>query len=81
MKFIVTICALGCLGGCDAQPPADSMSSKAPDVAAIEDAAKTSCAELTNYLPERLARMTPEVQALVAREYNLCVEKVSSEGR
>jgi hypothetical protein len=81
MRFVVTIYALVCLGGCDAQPPADPVPSQVPEVSALEDAAKTSCAELTNYRPDRLASMTPEMRALVVREYNLCVAKVSGEER
>ncbi len=81
MKLRLTVCALVCLGACDAQPPANLVPSKAPEVLSLEAAAKTSCAELTNYFPDRLASMTPEMQALVTREYNLCVAKVSSEDR
>ncbi len=60
----------------DVAPPTQPATSTGDPDAALKNAAKNECAAVTNYLPEKLAAMTPEMRALTEREYNLCVSKV-----
>ena len=69
-----------------AQPPAappvaapDPTMAGGREATALGEAAEKTCAEMTNYAPDKLAGMTSEMRALVTREYNSCVAKVGSE--
>lgn len=77
---LTTVALLGAvwLSGCD-DAPATPQALAAPvdaDAAALKSAAQKECAQVTNYLPEKIQAMTPEMRALTEREYNLCVSKV-----
>lgn len=64
------------LSGCDGAPVASS--GEAGEVAsAMQSEAEKACAEMTNNLPEKLRGMNAETQALVKREFKLCVEAVA----
>ncbi|MFT3724928.1 MAG: hypothetical protein QM773_15260 [Hyphomonadaceae bacterium] len=76
---LIAMLALGSLAACDDQaPPAavETPGATAAD-AALESAAERECAQLTGYAPEKLASETPEMRALVEREYKSCVAKVT----
>ncbi len=83
MRFALTAVALlasAWLAACDEAPATSAAPAAAADDAnaALKSGAKNECAEVTNYLPEKLAAMTPELRALTEREYNLCISKVGS---
>lgn len=80
MRFtLFAVLALGSLAACDDQaraPAAETPGATVVD-AALKSAAERECATMTGYAPEKLAAKTPEMRALVEREYKSCVAKVA----
>ena len=76
---LLAVLALGSLTACDDQAAvsaADTPGAAAAD-AALKSAAERECARMTGCAPEKLATETPEMRALVEREFKSCVAKVS----
>lgn len=75
---VVAFLAVLALAGCDAAPVQSS--GEAGEVAsAMQTEAEKACAEMTNNLPEKLRGLPAETQALVKREFKLCVEQVTKD--
>ena len=73
---VVAFLGVLALAGCDAAPAASS--GGAGEVAsAMQTEAEKACAEMTNNTPEKLRGMNAETQALVRREFKLCVDAVA----
>ena len=81
MRLLVMLGAIAALAACepDAPPAPDPTMAGGREATALGEAAEKTCAEMTNYAPDKLAGMTSEMRALVTREYNSCVAKVGSE--
>lgn len=80
MRFaLFAVLMLGGLSACDDQAPAPAAETPGATVvdAALRSAAERECATMTGYAPEKLAAETPEMRALVEREYKSCVAKVA----
>jgi hypothetical protein len=50
-----------------------------PTKSLMQSEAEKACAEMTNYSRDRLAGKPAETQALMRREYDLCVESVATD--
>lgn len=67
---------LGACGG-PQQVPGDTQAE--PVKSAMETEAEKICAKMTSFRADDLAGKSPEVQAKLRREFDLCVTSVSSE--
>ena len=78
MRLLVMLGAIAGLAACepDAPPTHDLPAYGGREPTALGEAAEKTCAEMTNYAPDKLAAMSSEMRALVTREYNNCVAEV-----
>lgn len=75
---VVMLLAVLALAGCEPAPVQSS--GEAGEVAsAMQTEAEKACAEMTNNTPEKLRGMNAETQALVRREFKLCVDAVAKD--
>lgn len=78
MRFaLFAVLALGSLAACDDQAPAAETPGATVVDAALKSAAERECATMTGYATVELAAKTPEMRALIEREYKSCVAKVA----
>lgn len=73
---VVAFLGVLALAGCDAAPAAP-LSGPGEVASAMQTEAEKACAEMTNNTPEKLRGMNAEMQALVRREFKLCVDAVA----
>lgn len=75
----IALLALLALAACDETAPGAPVpvAQVKPDEATMQAAAEQECAQMTGYAPDKSTSQTPEMQALVEREYKLCVENVT----
>lgn len=70
--FLVCLALAGC------NEPMVQMSGDTDDAAsALQSESEKACAQMTNNVPDKLRTMSAETQALVRREFKLCVDAVT----
>ena len=79
MRFAMAGMALA-LAGCDAAGGRASDMPAEPAKSVMESEAEKACAEMTSFDPDSQAGKPAETQALLRREYDLCVKSVASGG-
>jgi hypothetical protein len=75
MRFAACLAVL-VLAGCD-QPQVQPAGGTAAADPVLQTEAEKACAQMTNNIPEKLQGMSAETQALVQREFRLCVDEVT----
>lgn len=71
----LALMAAACSG--PAQSAADASAEPAKSV--MESEAEKACADMTYYSPEKVHGKSAEIQALMRREYDLCVKSVAAD--
>ena len=77
MRFAGVGALVLALAACEPVQVADAPSEPAKTVMQTE--AEKACAEMTSYSPEKLQGKPVETQALMRREYELCVKSVAAD--
>lgn len=73
----IVLLALLALAACDETAAVAPPTPEGGGDVAMKAAAAKECAQMTGYSPEKLPTQTAEMQALVMREYNSCVARVT----
>lgn len=77
--FTIVLLAL-VVGACSPPVRSSADTSARPARSMIQAEAEKACGGMTDFSPETLPEKPPETQALLRREYDLCVAAVTKEG-
>ncbi|MEQ1781085.1 MAG: hypothetical protein ABMA14_06990 [Hyphomonadaceae bacterium] len=77
MRFVGVEALVLALAACEPVQAADAPAEPAKSVMQTE--AEKACAGMTGYSPEKLQGKSVETQALMRREYDLCVKSVAAD--
>lgn len=76
LGLVALVCAAG-LAGCDAAQPVNAAAGVPAGDPALQSAAERECARMTGNVPDELKAKPAETQALIRREYELCLKSVT----